>query len=583
MMVDVTDGGVEPFTPADDSRAMAISADGTTVAIGRDDGTLEIVDRESGVMTASVLAHAAGGIDGTQLDPAATPDDFDFEGVDQLVFDPSGEKVSSAAAVFLRSWNVDDLSPAGPEIVNAWGEDDFNLVAARPATFWHDKAEPDVLVVAGDSFVVRWRMSTGQRVSLDAVGASLVGAASAGDGSILLLADDGRVVRRALDGVGTGESFTSGADFVFDTQERVVSELTVNDDRSRLAVATDDGVVTAALDGSRIAARAVPIGSSDNPTLTRDGTTLAAGLASDGLFDLTVEPPAQRWFDVHVEIAESAGSPANFELTAAGDDDVLVWTSTFMDMRNAYDLESGDYLGDLWGPYVPAWTDDGRRIARRARAGGTVVTEANSDRDGYSNQRPMTSGDFDAAGGHLILVFADGAPAVVIDLESGDERPLPDMPGGIVSAAFTPDDDQIVAQGASGALWVIDARTLQRVYELEEGDVAKGPVIAPPVISADGTMLFSAADGAARLWHLPSGRQIGEPLPAEQGGRSSGIADGEVVRVVTPMDDVALIWNLDVGDWLELACAGAGRNMTEAEWELFGPRDASHGRTCPDN
>ena len=64
--------------------------------------------------------------------------------------------------MYLRVWNASDLSPKGPEIVNTWGVDDFNLIATRAETFWIDDADDDVLVVAGGSFVVRWRLSTGE-------------------------------------------------------------------------------------------------------------------------------------------------------------------------------------------------------------------------------------------------------------------------------------------------------------------------------------------------------------------------------------------------------------------------------------
>jgi WD40 repeat protein len=585
LLVDATDGTVEPFAPADDAQALAISDDGSVVAAGRADGTLEILDRGSGDVTATALVNPPRGrgdvplVAGETLDPTVVDR---LEGVDHLQFDRSGNRIVSSGGVFLRAWNTSDLSPAGPEIVHMWGEDEFNLVATTAENFWLDEIDDDIIVVAGESFVVRWRMSTAERLSLDMVAADLVGAASAGGDSILLLSEDGRVVERLLSDLpDAGDSLTIGADFFFDTQEQQVSQLTVDDDRSRLAVATDDGVVIASLDGTRLLARAVPIGASDRPSLTRDGETLAAGLATDGLYDLTSQPPTHRSFEVDVEIAQFAGSPAAFEFTATGPSDVVLWTSTFMEMRNAYELDTGDYLGDFWGAYVPAWSDDGRRVARLQRSGGTKVDEPDGEWRGYENSRPMISADFDSTGDRVVLVFADGSPALVVDLESGTERPLPDMPGGVVSAAFTPDDDRIVAVAGAGAAWVFNARTLNRDRELEDGGVVAGFVVPPPVLDAGGTLLFSAADGVARLWHVESGRQIGKPLPAQAGGRPWGVADSETLRVVTPHDGNALIWNLEVDEWVELACSAAGRNMTETEWAEFGPRDTELRATCP--
>ncbi len=195
----------------------------------------------------------------------------------------------------------------------------------------------------------------------------------------------------------------------------------------------------------------------------------------------------------------------------------------------------------------------------------------------------MISADFVSTGDRVVLVFADGSPALVVDLESGTERPLPDMPGGVVSAAFTPDDDRIVAVAGAGAAWVFNARTLNRDRELEDGGVVAGFVVPPPVLDAGGTLLFSAADGVARLWHVESGRQIGKPLPAQAGGRPWGVADSETLRVVTPHDGNALIWNLEVDEWVELACSAAGRNMTRRSGRSSGheiPNSAPRAQDC---
>ena len=583
VLVDVLDGSVETFAAAAGSRALAISDDGTTVAIGRADGMIELVDRASSEVIAGVLANQPRSADSISLAPGVVLDEqVDVSGIDGLAFDSSGGRIVSVGGILVRAWSTDDLSPLGPEIVNAWGEDDFNLVATRPSTFWFDELDADVLVVAGESFVVRWRMSTGERLSLHDVGAELAGAAPAGGGSVLLLADDGSVVRRSFDDLGRdAASFTTGADFVFDTQEREVSSLAVDGRRNALAVATDDGIVTASLDGGRIIARSVPIGSSDTPTLTRDGEMLAVGLASDGLFDLTTAPPGRRAFDVEVEVAQFAGSPATFELTSTTTADVILWTSDFVEIRNAYDLDSGDYLGDFWGPYVPAWSDDGRRVARAPRAGGTHVGEPGTDWPGYTSARSMASADFDSTAGRVVVVSADLSPAVLVDLETGSERQLPDMPGGLVAAAFTPDDNGLITIGGSGDVWLLDAESLERTGVFDDVGAVAGSVHRPPVMA--GGLLFAATDGVARIWHLESGRQIGKPFPVAAGGRPAAIADRTTLRLVTPLDGEALIWNLDVDEWVDLACRAAGRNMSEVEWMSFGARDTGHRTTCPES
>lgn len=94
-------------------------------------------------------------------------------------------------------------------------------------------------------------------------------------------------------------------------------------------------------------------------------------------------------------------------------------------------------------------------------------------------------------------------------------------------------------------------------------------------------------------------RQNGESLPLK--GRQQRLvlalllaADGNVVSVdaitdgiwgddppATSRKTLQVYWNLDDDSWYDVACQAAGRNMTRAEWEQFGPRDAEYRATCP--
>ena len=56
----------------------------------------------------------------------------------------------SSGGVFLRAWNTSDLSPAGPEIVHVWGEDEFNLVATTATNFWLDEVDDASRVIADE-------------------------------------------------------------------------------------------------------------------------------------------------------------------------------------------------------------------------------------------------------------------------------------------------------------------------------------------------------------------------------------------------------------------------------------------------
>lgn len=572
-LVDVASGAVERFLAADGASAMAISPDSTRVAIGRPDGSVEVVERASGAIVASALVNPPRSAAELTLDPAVVVDAEvvdDLAGVTGLAFDKGGDRLLTAGGVFIRAWNAADLTPVGPEIVHSWGPDEFNLGAANPRWLWLDGTDDDVAVVAGDEYEVRWRVSTGERVSLRTLPVTVASASGTGGGESLVLTDDGRVFKVGVD-----------VELALDAQEGEVATVSVGPSGHRFAVATGDGLVTGSLDGTRLLARSVAIGTSTRPTLDRTGRTLAAGLVSDGLFRLDSGPPVRRSFDVDVEIAQFAGSPATFELTSGGDVDLLLWTSTFMEMRNAYELDSGEYAGDFWGSFFPAWSDDGGRVVTVDRNGATVIEEVETGAELYRAPLAVSTADFDHTGARVVLVTLDRESARVVELDSGTETEVPSPPGGVVAASFSSDGDMLVVIGGRGAVHLVDAHSFELRRELEEADVSSSTIALPPVLTDDGRWLFSAADGVARLWHLDSGRQLGKPFPSDPDGRPFGVADRDLLRLVTPVAGDALVWNLDTTSWPALACRAAGRNMTESEWATFGPRDTEYRPTCP--
>jgi hypothetical protein len=98
-------------------------------------------------------------------------------------------------------------------------------------------------------------------------------------------------------------------------------------------------------------------------------------------------------------------------------------------------------------------------------------------------------------------------------------------------------------------------------------------------VSSDGTLMMSAVDSTARLLDPISGQQIGVPMVTEVS--APWTKSGEAIQLVTETDSGIHISYLDTSTWYEPACHAAGRNMTRAEWDQFGPRDTDYQATCP--
>jgi WD40 repeat protein len=97
--------------------------------------------------------------------------------------------------------------------------------------------------------------------------------------------------------------------------------------------------------------------------------------------------------------------------------------------------------------------------------------------------------------------------------------------------------------------------------------------------SSDGALMMSVVDSTARLWDPLSGQQIGVPMVTEVSAPRT--KSGEAIQLLTETDSGIHIWYLDTSTWFDTACEAAGRNMTRAEWEQFGPRDTEYHVTCP--
>jgi WD40 repeat protein len=151
--------------------------------------------------------------------------------------------------------------------------------------------------------------------------------------------------------------------------------------------------------------------------------------------------------------------------------------------------------------------------------------------------------------------------------------------GGVIAAGFSDDGMTLVTLGIDGTIALRDAQTWAFVREIAGGVSATDNLDPGVYLSADGVFLLTTRDTQPRLWHLPSGTVIGA-FPHRAGLVASGVGIGPQLRLVTMEGDHALIWNLEVTSWPDIACRAAGRNFTSAEWAQFGPKGVPYAATC---
>ena len=184
--------------------------------------------------------------------------------------------------------------------------------------------------------------------------------------------------------------------------------------------------------------------------------------------------------------------------------------------------------------------------------------------------------------GELVLVTSllDGN-SFIIDASTWERRESPIPPGQAAVAAFSPDGRWLATVGPGGDLSVRDPDTFEpiRQFALDSGTNEGVPVQAM-AFSDDGRFLMTTHDARGRLWEVETGRLIGAPIGTLASSVPAALP-GERVGLLTASERWVEIWDFDVDAWADIACRAAGRNMTRAEWDQFGPRDEGYRATCP--
>ncbi len=429
------------------------------------------------------------------------------------------------------------------------------------ATTWTNRSGSENLVLGA---------STGQPTDLLAPCRDVVVAADADN---LYCADDfGSVAeQRVSTGVRTQRSF--------DRQSGVTGPLALTVDQSELLASslTDDSIAVWKLDGSGPIQRVIASegGSIATWGYNTSGTHLTA--TSTNLLDPAIWDPVTGQMTDPLDgifVGTWAAAPDRHWSAFSDGTGGLYDTTT----RERIPGEPIDFEGLAWPPYP--WDDAAHQRMYHAWGDHIKVFDQLGNKIGPTIEVPATTGN----GITTVHATPDGTKLVIsqfsgvtslYDLATGtrlDVDPQPFMmsivsPNGVAVGSTT-----------DGRLYVFDPDTLEILDELP-GLHGYAELMR---LSADGT-LFAASNESSgiSIYDVPSRTELGDGIADVDGSINyfSLRPDGKELAVPYGAPGIVL-WDLDPQHWLDAACALAGRNLTQDEWDQYLSAFGEYHESC---
>ncbi len=274
--------------------------------------------------------------------------------------------------------------------------------------------------------------------------------------------------------------------------------------------------------------------------------------------------------------AATAWRPDGTRYATAGEDGVVrIW-----------DWRSGQVVDERHVAAGPIngldYTADGRRLVVGERTGTAFTIDAETlERDGVRVELDQAIRKLYASPDNNVAIALALDHFWLVDLEDGGligEGEAVDP----VSGAFSPDGRRFAVASSSGVVRMLDVETGEWAGPPRVGH--DGPILSLDYAPGGATLATGGLDNEIVIWDA----RAGAPLTTAHPGRPADgemyptfLADGHTVLIAS---SGGAVYTMDTrpDQWIEFACAIAGRNLTEDEWrDAFD--DRPYRETCPPN
>jgi WD40 repeat protein len=226
------------------------------------------------------------------------------------------------------------------------------------------------------------------------------------------------------------------------------------------------------------------------------------------------------------------------------------------------------------------YTGDGRRLVVAEQTGTTYAIDAETlQPNGEPVELDRQMQNVYASPDNRTAVVLTTDHFSVVDLDIGRVNHEGEAFGAF-GGEFSPDGHRF-ALGGLGDVRILDVETGEWVGPARRAHT--GTVSAVNYAPDGATFVTGADDAAIVLWDARTGAPLNKLLPGRPNEGSmnpSFSADGRTVMITSSAGTAYYTMDTRPEHWIELACAIAGRNLTQEEWnDAFDNRP--YRETCP--